>query len=357
MRTIGFAVCTVTLSLLVSAFAAPATGEPAPDPQQRTHQARKAAVDLRVASYNVRSVSLDQADGEIRPWRERRGMVIANILGENVDVIGVQEVNPSKAFASRLVDGHNQFLDLRNGLNKAGGTFALTNSYAFNCKKASTQYKCKKKNRKASHSDRILYNTQTVSLVKQGKLKYKAQKGKLSPDHMGWAVLRSKLNGEKFLFTTTHLEPKNETIRRKQWREMIRKINDVEGGLPVIATGDFNIHKYSPMAKTFLPRMKKAGYGDVRGQQYRINPIRNPRAATTINGWMNTANKFQRDVRGFGYWNEQHKAGQNIDWIWADNQMPVREWKVVTNWDPNTWQVNGVIASDHNMVRATLGLG
>ena len=359
MRTIGLAVGTATLSLLASAFAAPATasasGEPAPD--QTRVQARRATVALRVASYNVRSVSLDTAQGEIRPWRERRAQVIANILGEYVDVIGVQEVNPSKAFASRLVDGKNQFLDLRNGLNKAGGTFALTNKYAFNCKKPSTQYKCKKKNRGASHSDRILYNTQTVSLVKQGKLKYKAQKSSQSPDHMGWAVLKSKLNGQKFLFTTTHLESKNEKIRRKQWREMIRRINDIKRDLPVIATGDFNIHKYSPMAKTFLPRMKKAGYGDVRGQQYRVNPIRNPRAARTINGWMNTANKFQRDVRGFGYWNEQHKAGQNIDWIWADNHMPVREWKVVTNWDPNTWQVSGVIASDHNMVRATLGLG
>ena len=116
-----------------------------------------------MGSFNVRSVSLDRTAGEERPWEERRGAVIANILGENLDVLGVQEVNPSKAFAPRLVDGPNQFLDLRNGLNKAGGSFALTNRFAFNCKKASTQYHCKKKNRGASHAERILYNTQTVS--------------------------------------------------------------------------------------------------------------------------------------------------------------------------------------------------
>jgi endonuclease/exonuclease/phosphatase family metal-dependent hydrolase len=353
MRTLALIVTSVTaLSLFAPALlAAPAAG------QSAAPAARRATVDLRVASYNVRSVSLDQTTGEVRPWRERRQGVIANILGESVDVIGVQELNPSKAFASRLVDGRNQILDLRNGLNQAGGTFALTNRYAFNCKKPSTQYKCKKRNRGASHSDRILYNTQTVGLVDQGKLKYDAQVGKDSPAHMGWAVLRSHVNGAEFLFTTTHLDPKNTKVRAKQWREMIKKINKLKKGRPVIATGDFNTHKFSPMAQRFLPRMKEAGYGDVLNQQYRVTRIASPRAASTVNGWMNTANKFQRDVRQFGYWDEQFRAGNNIDWIWADNRLPVREYKVVTSWDPHTWQVNGVIPSDHNMVRATLGLG
>lgn len=352
MRTIALvAGATTALSLLLtSGLAQQATADPAPD-------ARQAPVDVRVASYNVRSVSLDKTDGDIRPWRERRATVIGNIVGENLDVLGVQEVNPSKAFASRLVDGSNQYLDLRNGLNKAGGSFALTNRYAFNCKKPMTQYKCKHKNRGASQSDRILYNTRTMTLLDQGKLKYRAQVGSHSPAHMAWAVLRSNANGAEMLFTTTHLDPKNGKVRSKQWREMIKKINDLKGNRPVVATGDFNTHKFSPMAQRFLPRMKEAGYGDVRNQQYRVTKIADPRAGNTINGWMNTANKFQRDVRQFGYWNEQFRAGNNIDWIWADNRMPVREWKVVTNWDPSTWQVQGVLGSDHNMVRATLGLG
>lgn len=354
MRTIAL-VAAGTLSLLLApGLASPAAGGPTPG---QPGSARQASVDLRVGSYNVRSVSLDTTEGEQRPWRERRQMVISNILGESLDVLGVQEVNPSRAFASRLVDGPNQFLDLRNGLNKAGGTFALTNRYAFNCEKPSTQHHCQKENRGASHSDRILYNTRTLALVDQGKLKYDAQVGKESPAYMGWAVLRSLSNGAEFLFTTTHLEPKVTKVRRQQWQEMIAKIDDLEDGRPVVATGDFNTHKFSPMAERFLPRMKEAGYGDVLNQQYKVTRTPNPRAASTVNGWMNTANKFDRDVRSFGYWNEQYRTGNNIDWIWADNQMPVREWKVVTNYDPGTWQVNGVIPSDHNMVRATLGLG
>ncbi len=322
----------------------------------RDSAARASSVALRVASFNVRSVSLDRAVGEDRPWAERRGAVIAQILGEGVDVIGVQEVNPSKAFAPRLVDGPNQFLDLRNGLNKAGGSYALTNRFAFNCKKASTQHHCKKKNRKASHAERILYNTQTVSLVKKGKLKYAAQVGATNPAYLAWAVLKSKVTGRKFLFTTTHLAPKVDKVRRAQWRQMIREINRVKNGRPVVAVGDFNTHKFSDMAQKFLPRMKKAGYGDVLNQSYRDARIANPRARSTVNGWMNTANKFQRDVRAFSYWDAQDRAGNNIDWIFASNSLPVQEYKVVVDYDPNTWQVNGVIPSDHNMVRATLSL-
>ena len=318
--------------------------------------AARVPLDIRVASYNVQNVSLDKTEGEQRPWRERRAGVIANIIGENVDVIGVQEVNPSAAYAPRLVAGKTQYIDLRNGLNAAGGAFALTNRYAYNCKKARTQYRCKKTNRGSSHSDRILYNTRTLALVDQGSLKYKAQKSGASPQHMGWAVLRTLATGSEFLFTTTHLEPKVESLRRAQWHEMIAKINSIKGARPVVATGDFNMHRSSSLAKEMLPAMRNNGYGDVLNQEPYVNAINHPRAQATVNGWMNTANKGSRDVRVSKYYTEQWRPGHNIDWIFASNALPVREWKVVVNWDPATWLMNGVLPSDHNMVRATLTL-
>ena len=303
-------------------------------------RARRAPVDLRVASYNVVNVSVDRAEGERQPWRVRRQAVIATILGENVDVLGVQEVNPSKAFRDRLVAGRNQFQDLKKGLNAAGGSFALTSA-----------------SRGSSHSDRILYDTRTVQLVKQGGVRYTAQVRGGSPNHLAWAVLRSRVNGTKFLFTSTHLANTKGKVKRLLWKQMIEKINTMRNGRPVIAVGDFNTHKFAPEAKTLLPRMKRAGYGDVLNQRYREGVISHPRAQTTVNGWMNTNSKFVRDVRAWSYWQQHHRAGNNIDWIFADNGLPVREWKVVTSWDPGTYQVNGVIPSDHNMVRATLGLG
>ena len=112
--------------------------------------AGSSSVNLRFGSFNVQSVGRDKTSGNERPWKVRRSVVIRQILGESVDVLGVQEVNPSSAFAPRLVDGKNQFLDLRNGLNKAGGHFALANANAYNCVNPDTTYKCHVKSRGAS---------------------------------------------------------------------------------------------------------------------------------------------------------------------------------------------------------------
>ncbi len=358
MRTVVALAVSLALALPLGALGTDrATAAPAATRDHATEQAtgRAAAVDLRVATFNVRNVSLD-GSGNLGTWAERRGTVIGQILGQAVDVIGVQEVNPSKKFAPRLVDGHNQFLDLRNGLNKAGGAYALTNRYAYNCKKPSTSWKCRSKNRKASHSDRILYNTRTLSLVRHGKLKYDAQVRSHSPSHLGWAVLRSRTNGTEFLFTTTHLEPKVKKVAKAQWREMIRKIGKLRKDRAVVAVGDFNATKYSPVAEKMLPRMRRHGYDDVLGQRYRQNPVQRPRARVTVNGWINSLNRGSRDVRTFAYEEDRSRTGNHIDWIFASRRLPVLEHAVVVDYDPATLQVNGVVPSDHNLMRATLSL-
>jgi len=315
-------------------------------------------VDVRVGTYNIRNVSLDgRATGEARPWRERRAAVVANITGENVDVIGIQEANPSSTFKGQLVAGSNQYKDLRAGLNAAGGSFKLANAYAFNCKKPSTSFRCEPKQRGASQSDRILYNTRTLSLVSQGAMKYDEQARRDSPAYLSWAVLRVNANGALFLFTTTHLEPKNQSIRADQWSQMISKINAISGGLPVVATGDFNTHKHAALAARFLPAMYDNGYGDTLGQRYHEHELASPRARSRMNTWMNSYNHHNRDVRAWSQWTRPERPGNNIDWIFASNHLPVLEYKVVANYDPTTMQLNGVIPSDHNMIRATLAIG
>jgi endonuclease/exonuclease/phosphatase family metal-dependent hydrolase len=195
-----------------------------------------------------------------------------------------------------------------------------------------------------------------LTLVSQGKLKYKAQTGSTSPNYLAWAVLRTIAGGQEFLFTTTHLAPKDEAARASQWAEMIAYINRIKGSRPVIATGDFNTHKHAPLADRFLPAMQAAGYGDTLGQQPDGYTLTAPRARSAVNAWMNTANHFDRDVRRWSFWFKPEKPGNNIDWIFASNWLPVVEYKVVVDYDPATWRVNGVIPSDHNMVRATLTL-
>ena len=312
--------------------------------------------DVRVASYNVASVSLDKRKAGQQPWAQRRVGVISDILGQRADVVGLQEANQSSHFASSLPDGKTQFLDLRNGLNKAGGSYALTNEYSFNCVTPTTANGCIHQDWGASSSTRILYNTDTIRLVSQGSVKYAAQAASIPDSYLAYAVLRTRATGQDFLFTSTHLSPRLESVRRTQWHQLIAEVNDLKGNLPVINVGDFNTTKFTPPAGEMLAAMRAAGYGDALGQQYQVNPGPSPRAVRGVNTWVNSLNRYQRDVAQFGYENRRDKLGNGIDWIFATNALVVKEYEVVLDFDPETLQMRGTIPSDHNMVRATITL-
>ena len=104
-----------------------------------------------------------------------------------------------------------------------------------------------------------------------------------------------------------------------------------------------------------LPTMKRNGYGDVLNQEYRQNPVLHPRAEKTVNGWVYSFNHDYRDVHKFSC-DKTTKIGNNIDLMFASNNLRVKVWKVVVDFNTSTMMVNGVIASDHNMVSAVLTL-
>jgi endonuclease/exonuclease/phosphatase family metal-dependent hydrolase len=324
----------------------------------RTTPVRSGPSDIRVGSFNVMTASTDTTEGNRLPWAKRRATVIGQILGEDVDVIGVQEVTQSNAVANRMVDGSNQFMDLKNGLNKAGGSFALTNESSYNCVNPQTSYRCAFLQRQASGGDRIYYNTKTLALVSQGAYEYPSQ-NPATPGvthSLAYATFEVKATGNRFLFTSTHLDPPNRAIRVQQWKQLIAKVNQLKGDLPVVNVGDYNTQKMDDICKTMLPAMKAAGYGDVLNQEYQTNPTPQPRAQRTINGWINSLGRFDRDVRDYSYYANHAKTGNSIDWIFASNQLPVKEFKMVVDFNPTTLQVNGIMPSDHHMERATITL-
>jgi hypothetical protein len=101
--------------------------------------------------------------------------------------------------------------------------------------------------------------------------------------------------------------------------------------------------------------MQAQGYGDVLDQHFQTSNAVAPRAQSRVNAWIGSSNRFDRDVRTFSYYAAPAtKIGNNIDWIFATNELVVKEWKTVVDFDPDTLQVTGVLPSDHNMVRATL---
>lgn len=315
--------------------------------------------DVRVGTFNVMTVSGDRTEGNRRPWAQRRAAVVKQILGERLDVVGVQEVNQSIRFKDRLVSGDTQIQDLRNGLVAAGGAYAVTNETPYNCVNPVSSYNCSYQYRGASGGDRIYYNTATLSMVSQGAYAYQAQ----NPDtptvtyHLPYAVFQVKKTGDRFLFASTHLDPPNKTVRLAQWKELMDKIDDLRGSLPVVVVGDFNMQKMNePSIGPMLTQMKARGYGDVLNQAYNTNPVVNPRAQRTVNAWMNSWNRFDRNIKNWSYYGNHTKTGNMIDWIFASNALPVKEFKVVVSHDPYTLQVTGTMPSDHNLLRATLTL-
>ena len=83
--------------------------------------------------------------------------------------------------------------------------------------KPASTYKCVYQDRGASGDNRILYNTDTMRLVKQGSVLYQTQTAGKNPRYFVWAVFAEKATGKQFFFTTTHLDPYLISSRKAQW--------------------------------------------------------------------------------------------------------------------------------------------
>jgi endonuclease/exonuclease/phosphatase family metal-dependent hydrolase len=312
--------------------------------------------DVRVASFNLFGVNNDAgASGDQRTWRERRPTVVRQVLGEHPDVIGLQEANQSNTYAGHLDYGQTQYDDLVGALRAAGGHYAVTNESAYNCQKATSSTSCVPTYRGASNSTKILYDTDTLTLVDQGSMRYQAQAAGKIDRYLAWGVFRVKATGGELFFADTHLDSYDADVRVAQWGELIARVNLLRNGRPVVVVGDFNTTKFSSWAREMLPRMQAEGYGDVLDQQYQNPNAVSPRAQSLVDAWIGSSNRFARDVRDFAYEEARTtRIGNNIDWVFASNELRVKEWRTVVDYDPRTLQVSGVIPSDHCLVRATV---
>jgi endonuclease/exonuclease/phosphatase family metal-dependent hydrolase len=312
---------------------------------------------VRVGSFNITSVSFDhKARGEQKRWKQRRPVVVSQILSRRLDVVGLQEANQSSVYRRSLTYGVNQFMDLTGALNARGARYAVTNRNPYNCLRSTRESRCRYRNRGAAQDNRILYNTRTVSLVRQGGVRFHAQTRGKNSRYLAWAVFRSKRTGRQFFFADTHLDPYRTDVRKAQWRETIRNVDRLKRGRQVIVVGDFNTSKFDRYASRFLPAMKRRGYGDVVNQSFRQPVLRSHRARSTRNAWINSYNRWGRNIRPYAYEDAKNKVGNGIDYIFASNRIRVNKWEVVAHVNTRTNRLVGVIPSDHNLVRATLTL-
>lgn len=290
-------------------------------------------VDLHVGTFNLSGMNTDSsASGDHEVWAKRMPVAVSQVLAERLDVLGVQEAYWGTSYP--------QYTQLRDALNDAGGTYQLVDA-----------------DKSSSAGDRILYNPTTLELGDHGVYQYSAQTSGRQTRYLVWAVFLHKDSGKRFFFADTHLDPYTKSVKLDEWRELIREIPKLNADdLPVVSVGDFNTSKWWDEAKEFLPAMKAAGFGDVMNQQFQTNPPVGVRAQSVENGWINSFNGYRRDVTKYSYPTNHAKVGNGVDWIFAENSLAVKKWKVVINFDPNTLKIEGVIPSDHCMLSATLVL-
>jgi endonuclease/exonuclease/phosphatase family metal-dependent hydrolase len=315
------------------------------------------ANDLRVGSFNISGVNNDKnANSKRKVWGKRRPVVAKQILARKLDVVGIQEANPSSIYKSHLHYGRTQYADLKGALNHRGGHYKVTDSSAYDCKHSASTYKCVYKNQNSGGDNRILYNKNRIHMVSHGALRYSQHASGKSNRYLAWAVLQVRSTGKKFLFTNTHLDPYSVSARQAQWRQMMGKIHSLKGSLPVIAVGDFNTSKFDSYAKAYMTAMKNNGYSDVISQTAGTSALTHRRAQHLRRAWIGSFNGFRRSVKSYSYSKDRNRIGNGVDWIFATNSLTVKKWEVVTRLNVRTLKIKGVIPSDHNLVRATVVL-
>jgi endonuclease/exonuclease/phosphatase family metal-dependent hydrolase len=313
-----------------------------------------------VASFNIRTMNLDSADHPEQRWRSRADRVAALLLGAGTtrnaattapDVIALQEANQSYAkFAARCT---NQMIDLRNRLN-AGGAH---------------HYEATSLNPSSSVGTRILFDTGRLRLESAGSVLL-APAGTTHP-HLAWAVFQKRDGGQRFFFGSVHLVPNeaadSNTVRNAEWDQLIALLPSLSQGLPVVLGGDFNSPRSganggNTAAPTHLPQMWTAGVGDMLlgdlDPTDRTLTIDQSRPATNVpknlpvNANCASFNAFQVLQRCES---DPNLIGQQIDYLFATNDLPVTDWELVLDTDDaGNWI--GTIPSDHNLLRATVTL-
>ncbi|HEX2894566.1 MAG TPA: endonuclease/exonuclease/phosphatase family protein [Marmoricola sp.] len=325
--------------------------------------------DLRVASFNIRTMNLDSSAYPSQRWANRADRVASLLLGAGTtrnaptaapDVIALQEANQSYAKFPTLCT--NQMIDLRNRLDAGSGRHFEATSL----------------NPSSSVGTRILFDTTRLRLERAGSVLL-APVGTDHP-HLAWAVFQVRDGGQRFFFGSVHLAPGEgadaNAVRNSEWDRLLAVLTDpaYTEGLPVVLGGDFNSARTggpdgtAGAAPTHLPRMWAAGVGDMllgdtQDPTDLSLTVADARPKETVNANCMSFNAFRiaqhcdADTPHVTPQTDQPDTliGKQIDYLFASNQLVVKSWEVVLDLDSMDYWL-GTIPSDHNLLRATVTL-
>ena len=319
--------------------------------------------DVKVGSYNIRHFTSSETPETPyeKPWDLRKIPLISEIRNNNLDVLGIQEASVGYLANSTLT----QYDDLIYSL---GDPYRLVNYYRYPCLVNTTSTSCSSSSNGASGAVRIVYNADTVKVIRFGSLKITGLDANNKRD-FAWAEFEQLSNGKHFIFGATHLIPPPAgattgdysagifEIRVQEAKEIAAEINRIRGNLPVILTGDMN-SKWSSLNS--IGKRENPQYEIFKG--IGLNSVINDgneidRAA----GFSSSIKTTHLNYHSFsGFLIDPPKTsgtlGTNIDYIYISQGILAKTWENVLNLDTFGKQIE-VIPSDHNMITSTVTIG
>lgn len=290
-----------------------------------TTYATKGAMNVSVGTYNIHNP--DETWGKRAPW------VAEGIVGQKVHVVGVQEVYRASERRSLL-----GYVNERSTQVNGGAYYGMAPAADSDL----------------GYDNRVLYDTRVVTLIGSGAKRYDYQVGGGEVDRwFSWAAFKHRASGWSFLFVTTHLAPGDNKADRKQWSELIVRVNALKKALNVpwvVVAGDFNTTKFEKPAHVMVDRMRDNGYGDILGQRYRSYDTVDARAQVRHDAWLNSFNGFRRTVSKYDV-DDDHN-GNSVDWIFASNDLKVPYYRVYARHEDG--KLIKPIPSDHFLLWASL---
>ena len=272
----------------------------------------KASRPLTVGSYNVLKAASKKG------WVQRRGAVASTILGENPDVVGLQEATPVT-----VPGGYRQYADVARLL---GPEWALTTS---------------------AGEVRIVYNKTRLTLIRDGYDLLEGSRTLGVQRYAPWAVFEQKSTSKRFFFMNTHFLPQNgakaDRLRASASRQMVATIERTNTDrLPVVIVGDFNSGGMRNSANAVYRTFTSAGYIDPLARSRKLGA-----AEDLVRTELKTVNKLKRTAA-------RDSTPPMIDQIFV-SRMRVASYEVVAKLN-RSGRFVGTIPSDHNMIRATVYL-
>lgn len=288
---------------------------------------------LVVVSHNV----LRQETGN--KWENRRDAVVANILGQGPDILGLQEATGT---AVTTTDGKSvtQYADLLSRLGD-GYKYVSTTGTA---------------------GTRLAYRTARLTLVSSGTAKLTTALA--AQRYAVWAVLKDNLDQKQVFVLNTHLEPppasgataadaqyiwETRTLQVREVMELIAAKNTAK--LPVVVTGDMNSSRANKPTNAAYQEFVARGLADPLGNAddlwFRLTP------ATTehsIGNQYNSFNNLETKARRTTY-----PVGTHVDYILVTGKIRVATYQTVVSLD-TAGKFVSTPPSDHNLIKATIHL-